>query len=76
MNYTDIIDWIGENATLDQIHLINNALRNRQRALGREIAEKVKVGMRVELQGISPKYLNGLTGEVTQISGNRATVAL
>jgi hypothetical protein len=36
----------------------------------------VQVGTKVRLEGLSPKYLNGLTGEVVGKRGKRFTVRL
>ena len=59
---------------------ILDAIRRRRRTLRViETAKTIAVlemGAKVELQGLSPKYLNGLTGTVEQINSTRIRVKL
>lgn len=73
---TDVLSFILESATREDIDRIWAAARDRQKALGRLDAAKVTKGAAVRLDGLSPKYLNGLTGHVVDINGSRCTVLL
>ena len=70
------LDFIAGHADERQIDVIHAALRDRRKALAARRALAVTVGQTVTLDGLSPKYLNGLTGTVRTIKGNRADVLL
>lgn len=72
---SDVIGFI-TGATSDQLDLLSKAINDRRQSLRNERAALVKVGMKVVLSGVSPKYLDGMTGTVDAITGTRATVRL
>lgn len=72
----DVIGFIVTSADDADIDRIHDALRQRRRALAAVTAAAVRPGMDVRLDGLSPKYLNGLTGTVESINGNRCSVLL
>lgn len=73
---SDVIAFIVARADETDLTNIINAVKARRRTLGQISAAAVKVGATVTLEGLSPKYLNGLTGTVKNISGARCTVTL
>jgi hypothetical protein len=72
----DVIAFIVARADETDLANILNAVKARRKALGQINASAVKVGATVTLDGLSPKYLNGLTGTVKSVSGGRCTVTL
>lgn len=72
----DVIAFIVARADETDLANILNAVKARRKALGQINAAAVKVGQRVTLDGLSPKYLNGLTGTVLSVEGARCTVTL
>ena len=72
----DAVAFILARADETDIANILAAVKTRRRLLGQISAAAVKVGATVTLEGLSPKYLNGLTGTVKNISGARCTVTL
>ena len=71
---SDVLDFITDEATDEDIDRIYDAARLRNKALGAKRAASVRVGALVKIDGISPKYFNGLTGVVMSIDGQRARV--
>lgn len=63
-------------ATAEQLERLDQQMRLRRRTLESQRALSVTTGTQATLTNLSPKYLNGLTGTVTSISGSRATVTL
>lgn len=61
----------------DGLDRIVEAVRSRRQELSRKRSQlnalTIDVGARVRLQGLSPKYLNGLEGTVVQAPQHRAT---
>ena len=76
ITFEDVLDYILDGATDEEIDRVWDAARTRQKVLRAKAAALVSVGTRVTLVDISPKYMAGLTGEVTQIVGNRASVLI
>ena len=77
--YADVLAYVST-ATREEISGIHDAANARSRML-RDIrtaqaAATIKVGDKVTLGGLSPKYLNGLQGEVKALDGKRVTVEL
>lgn len=70
----ECVEFVTLHATSDDLDRIYAACRARQKALASVKAAAVKVGMVVTTEGLTPKYINGLTGEVTSITGARASV--
>lgn len=74
ITFEDVLDYILDGASDEEIDRIWDAARTRQKVLRAKAAALVSVGTRVSLTDISPKYMAGLTGDVTDITGSRATV--
>lgn len=55
---------------------LQRQIKARHKALRAQAAASVSVGATVTLEGLSPKYLNGLTGTVTSIDRARGSVTL
>lgn len=55
---------------------LSEAISGRRRDLRKLRAASVKVGSRVRLANIRPKYLAGITGRVTQLDGQNCTISL
>lgn len=72
----DTIDFLHNRATQDDIDAMYPALKRRQKALGDITAATVQVGIEVRLDGLSPKYLNGLAGTVETIDGTHARASV
>lgn len=80
MTPSDIIAAILDGALDDQMDALIATINARRRNI-RQLEElqsltQLKVGTNVKLEGISPKYLNGLTGTVDAINGKKVTVKL
>ncbi len=63
-------------ASNDELDLIIDAIKRRRKALEATRAAAVHEGMHAVIEGISPQYLNGLTGVVDSIRGARAAFRL
>lgn len=72
----DVIAFIASEADADDISRIHGATKQRTRTLRDIRAAAVKIGSEVKITDISPKYLSGMRGEVTEINGKHATVLL
>jgi hypothetical protein len=70
----EVTDFIVDGATSEDLDRIYAAAKIRRTALRAKVAASVRVGTEVTLREISPKYFAGLTGVVTKIDGQRATV--
>jgi hypothetical protein len=68
----DVLAFIVSKATTANLAEIKEAVEVARSNAGLGI----KSGTKVSLSGLSPKFLNGLKGEVKNISGKRADVAL
>lgn len=73
---SDVIAFIVARADAVDLDNIINAVKARRKALGQINAAAVRPGVEVRLDGLSPKYLNGLTGTVKSVSGGRCVVTL
>jgi hypothetical protein len=62
----------------DQLDIVATALRAREKyvreAAARQALATLQVGQKVTLKGLSPKYLNGLTGTITARDGEKFSV--
>ena len=74
--FTDVIDFITDQASTADMDAIIVALNARQKALQARRAASIRVGMACRLDNISPKYLSGLTGTVHSVTRGRAVVTL
>lgn len=72
----DVIAFILARADETDLTNIINAVKGRRKALGQINAAAIRPGVQVTLDGLSPKYLNGLTGTVKSVQGARCTVTL
>lgn len=73
--HTTLLDLISR-ADENQINACHTALNARLTTIRNIRAATVTVGDTVMTTDIRPKYLAGLTGTVTMIQSNRATIAL
>ena len=69
-----VLDYISDHADDADLDRIYAALNMRNKVLRAKIAASVKVGDHVTIQGIRPKYHEGLKGEVVSIDGSTGTV--
>lgn len=74
--FTDAISFITNNADADDLERILDAYKSRKKALAAVRAASVRKGSEVTLTGLSPKYLNGLSGVVHAVRGQRCDVKL
>lgn len=73
MNLTDALNAIQSGDMDDYLDTLGDAIRRRRKIA----ALNIKVGARVVIRdNISPKYLAGITGEVTAIAGSKVKVQL
>lgn len=73
---SDALNFILTGASNEDLSRVIEAIKNRRTILSTINAAAVTVGAAVKLDGLSPKYLNGLTGTVASISGRSATITL
>jgi hypothetical protein len=73
---TEVLDFIGHEATVRDTERIQQVLTVRIKAVRAVRAATIEVGAQVTIKNIAPKALNGLTGTVSSIDGNRGTVTL
>lgn len=64
LSMQDVTQHIVNTATEEDLDTLFEAVRTRRKVLRDLRAMSVRDGAEVTLQGISPKYLNGLTGTV------------
>lgn len=74
--FAEALSYVTDQADVSDLDRLLEAIKRRRRALQAVRAAAVRVGSTVTLDDISPKYLIGLTGAVTTIERNRATVTL
>ena len=74
-NINDVATFIHQ-ASEESIGTIQQLIANRRKNIQNERAAQVTIGKTVTLTGLTPKYLNGLTGEVADLSGTRANILL
>ena len=76
MTITDVLGFMYSEATEEDCEVVFAATRDRLRALRAVRAAGVRTGTHVRLENISPKYLDGLRGEVVSVKGTRCDVKL
>lgn len=77
LTVNDVAEFITNAATEEDLDDVVNAVKARQKALRNLRAMDVKPGVEVTLTGLSPKYLNGLSGTVQEGGrGQRVDVLL
>lgn len=72
----DAVTYIADRADEQDLLRILGAVNARRTALRAITAAAVRIGAAVRLDGLSPKYLDGLTGVVRRIHGKHAEVEL
>lgn len=72
----DVLDYVHSRADEQDLEALIEAVRTRRKVLGEQRAATVRIGSEVRLDGLSPKYLNGLTGTVESVRASRADVRL
>lgn len=72
----NLLSYIVLNADEGDLERIIQAVKDRRRTLRDAVAASVTEGATVTLDGLSPKALNGLVGDVVTIRGKRADVLL
>jgi hypothetical protein len=72
----NVLSYIVLSADEDDLDRVIQAVRDRRKTLATAAAADVQTGASVELHNLSPKALNGLTGDVDRINGKRADVLL
>jgi len=60
------------NANEDDLDRIIQSVKDRRKVLSAARAAEVQIGMACTLTGLSPKYLNGLTGTVVRDPNGRS----
>lgn len=73
---TAAVSFISDHADEADLDAIIATIKARQKMLATRRASAVVVGQSVTLDGLQPKYLNGLAGTVKSIRGNAAEVEL
>ncbi|WNV83092.1 hypothetical protein [Umezawaea sp. Da 62-37] len=80
MELSDVVGYVLEHADDNDLAAIAQAMKSRRTILRMKAAAAVTVQTRVTIDGLSPTYLNGLCGVVTEIVNGRgeqlATVTL
>jgi hypothetical protein len=73
---TDALNFILSSASNEDLSRVIDGVKSRRGILATLNAASVTVGASVKLDGLSPKYLNGLTGTVASTNGRSATITL
>lgn len=73
---TDALNFILSSASNEDLSRVIDGIKSRRGILQTLNAASVSVGASVKLEGLSPKYLNNLTGIVVSMSGRSATIKL
>lgn len=76
LTISDVLSYLHNQADQQDLDSITQASRTRRKALGEQQAAVVRIGLTVRLDGLSPNYLNGLTGTVSSLAGTHAQVRL
>lgn len=73
---TEVLDYVHSRADEQDLEALIQAVKTRRNVLGEQRAAAVRTGTEVRLDGLSPKYLNKLTGIIETTKGSRADVRL
>lgn len=73
---TEAVTFIQDAADESDLDVLMQSINQRSRILAQRRVADVRVGSTVRLERLSPRYLNGLDGEVVSIEGKRARVLL
>ncbi|MGA5819809.1 hypothetical protein ACPC54_18355 [Kitasatospora sp. NPDC094028] len=71
ITFPDAVDYLTTRATREDLAALETAAEIRRKSLRAERAAAITKGMTVELEKLSTKYLNGLTGSVEEIQRPR-----
>jgi hypothetical protein len=74
--YGEVILALNAGELDDVLDVLSQAVRERKRIAGMVTLATVKPGDKIELAGLRPSYLNGLTGTVTGTRNTRILVTL
>jgi len=69
-------DFILSHATEEDLTRITETVKQQRTTLAAIRTAALTTGMPVQTAGLSPRYLNGLTGTISRIGGKRARVTL
>ncbi|KPM52703.1 hypothetical protein E0F15_17770 [Frankia sp. B2] len=69
-------DFVLSHATEDDLTRLSTSITQRRAALASIRTATLTTGTTVKIANVRPKYLNGLTGSITQIDGKHATITL
>lgn len=70
------LEYVRNHAGNTELEVIFDAASARREELQQIEAAKLTVGATVTIDGVSPKYLNGLSGTIDSLHGSRAGVML
>lgn len=73
---SQVTAFITSHATDEDLARVQSAITVRRQALAAVTAATLHTGSSVRLDGLRPKYLNGLTGEIQSLTGTHATLLL
>jgi hypothetical protein len=73
---SDVLSYVRNQSTRSDLDAIQDAIKAARPRLAAEAAAKLSVGTEVTISGLSPKYLNGLRGNVVSIRGQRFDLQL
>jgi hypothetical protein len=73
---SDALNFILTSASNEDLSRVIDGIKSRRTILQTINAASVSIGASVKLDGLTPKYLNGLTGTVASINGRSATIKL
>jgi hypothetical protein len=76
LTFDEVVDYVTTHATNEELEELQAAMNARNSILQAQRAAAVRVGSTVTFVTIAPKYMEGLTGEITSIDGKHATVRL
>lgn len=66
-----VVEFLTTTATEHDLDVVVDALRGRRAALAKVTAAAIKRGVTAKTKNLKPKYLSGLTGDVTEIESGR-----
>lgn len=72
MSEDEVYTYILAQAGVSELERFGEAIKTRRGLL----AQRTGAGSTVKIANLSPKYLNGLTGQIVARQGNRVTVKL
>lgn len=70
---TDALTFVANAQSEDELDRLRDAITARRQSVAAIRAAAITIGTRVQLSGLSPKYVNGLTGTVEAYSRGKRT---